>query len=79
MDFLRGCLVIWLVCGVSMLIINTKDLSLFAKKKLPITRLWQSFLYIPLWWLICIVLIIIYPAFYIRGLILKVYNKHFKN
>jgi hypothetical protein len=79
MDFLVGFLVVWLICGVSMLVSNTKDLSLLAKKILPITRPWQSFVYAPLWWIICIVLIIIYPAFYIRGSLLKVYTKHFKN
>lgn len=72
MDFLLGFLVVWLVCGVSMLISNTKDLLLFVKNKLPITKVWQSFLYFPLWCLICIALIIIYPAFYIRVILLKI-------
>lgn len=77
MDFLIGCLFIWLVCGVSILISNTKDLLVFVKKKLPITSIWQSFLCFPLWCLICIVLIIIYPAFYIKGILPKVFGTQF--
>ena len=79
MDFVIGFLLVWLVCGVSILLSNTKDLSLLAKKVLPITRAWQSYVYAPLWWLICMALIIIYPAFYIKGNLLKVYNMYSKN
>jgi hypothetical protein len=79
MDFIIGCLLIWLVWGLTMLLLNSKDLSILAKNKFPITKIWQSFVYVPLWWLVCIVLIIIYPAFYIRGNLLKFHGLHFKN
>lgn len=77
MDLIIGFLMIWLIWGLTMLLMNTKDLMILVKHKFPITRMWQSLIYFPLWCLVCIVLIIIYPAFYIRGILLKHKNKEY--
>jgi hypothetical protein len=78
MDFLRGFLFIWLFWGVSMLIMNIKGLSNLAISKLPLNRTWHSILYFPVWLLMCIMSIIIYPPMTVKRHLLNLYNKHSK-